>query len=86
MTIQESKTKNQIKEFSNKSNSVENIADTNVIEKLNLIGKTVKVEVIKKEDNLGRISNKYKIENKYSGKLILSNDNYKISTKEKKTN
>ena len=33
---------------------------------------------------MGRISNKYKIENKYSGKLILSNDNYKISTKEKK--
>ncbi|WP_347841546.1 hypothetical protein [uncultured Draconibacterium sp.] len=84
MTIEESKPKNQIKEFRNRSNSVENIADTNVIEKLNLIGKTVKVEVIKKEDNLGRISNKYKIENKYSGKLILSNDNYKISTKEKK--
>jgi exosome complex RNA-binding protein Rrp4 len=84
MTIEESKPKNQIKEFRNRSNPVENIADTNVIEKLDLIGKTVKVAVIKKEDNFGRISNKYKIENKYSGKLILSNDNYKISAKEKK--
>lgn len=82
--IEESKPKNQIKEFKSRSNSVENIADSNVIEKLNLIGKTVKVKVIKKEDNLGRISTKYKIENKYSGKLIFSNDNYKISIKEKK--
>lgn len=80
-TIEENTPKTQIK---NKSNSIENIADSNVIEKLNLIGKTVKVEVVKKEDNLGRISNKYKIENKYSGKIIFSNDNYKISIKEKK--
>ena len=82
--IEEGKPRNQIKEYRNRRNAVENIADTNVIEKLNLIGKTVRAEVIKKEDNLGRISNKYKIENKYTGKLSFSNDNYKISIKEKK--
>ena len=84
MPMEESKPKNQIKAFKNRSNSVENMADTKVIEKLHLVGKTVKVEVIKKEDNLGRVSNQYKIENKYSGKLMFSNDNYKISMKEKK--
>ena len=40
--------------------------------------------MIKKKDNWGRISNKYKIENKYNEQLIISNDNYKISIKEKK--
>jgi hypothetical protein len=40
--------------------------------------------VIKKGDNWGRISNKYKIKNKYNEQLIISNDNYKISIKEKK--
>lgn len=63
---------------------IRNRINTGIIEKLELIGKTVKVEVIKKEDNLGRIRIKYLVENKYWGNLNISNDSYKISNKEKK--
>ncbi len=49
-----------------------------------LVGKIVKVEIIKKEDNFGRLRTKYLIENKYKGELHISNDSYIISNKEKK--
>ena len=68
----------------NEHKLIRNRINTGIIEKLELIGKTVKVEVIKKEDNLGRIRTKYLVENKYNGRLNISNDSYKISNKEKK--
>jgi len=68
----------------NEHKLIRNRINTGIIEKLELIGKIVKVEVIKKEDNLGRMRTKYLVENKYSGRLNISNDSYKISNKEKK--
>jgi len=63
---------------------IRNRIDSNIIEKLELIGKKVKVEVIKKTDNLGRRKTKYLVENKYNAKLSISNDSYKISKKDRK--
>lgn len=80
------------KPTSNKKNEQEkgeyklllNRINTGLIEKLELIGKTVKVEVIKKEDNSGVIQTKYIVENNYIGRLNISNDSYKITNTEKK--
>ncbi|MCF8235050.1 MAG: hypothetical protein K9H15_12055 [Bacteroidales bacterium] len=57
---------------------------TEDIEKLELIGKTVEVEVIEKQDQFGRMRKEYLVDNKYYGTLHISNDAYKISNKEKK--
>lgn len=75
---------NQLEKVKSEINSVENLAKKSVVEKLSLIGKNVKVEVIKKTDEFGRTHNKYLVENKYSGKLNVSNDNYRLSIKDKK--
>lgn len=63
---------------------IQNKVNQEVVQKLNLVGKTVKVEVFQKEDSSGRIYNTYSVENKYKGELSISNDNYKITKKEKK--
>lgn len=71
-------------EIINRTNSIENIVDSNIIDKLKLLDKTVKVEVVKKEDDYGRITNTYIVEGKFYGKLFISNNTYRISDKEKK--
>ncbi|NCA84687.1 MAG: hypothetical protein EOM83_03840 [Clostridia bacterium] len=80
----DNKAKEIEKNFPNLHNTIENIIDKKIAEKINLIGKTVKAEVIKIEDDLGRTITKYLVEGKFIGKLYVSNDNYKISVKEKK--
>lgn len=74
------------KPYTNKNEykQIKNRVSAKTMEKLELIGKTVKVEVIKKGDNFGRIQTKYLVEDKYNGKLNIANDSYKISNKEKK--
>ena len=59
---------------------IEDRVNPEIVDKLKLIGETVNVEVLKDEDNL---QNKYIIEGKYKGKLSISNNNYRISVKEK---
>ncbi len=66
------------------NNSIQNHIDDETYDKLQLIGKTVKVEVLKKEDKLGKEHNQYLVENKYHGRLTISNTLYRISVKEKK--
>lgn len=58
--------------------------NTGIIEKLEFIGKTVKVEVIKKQNNFGGIQTKYLVENKYSGRLNVVIDSCRISLKDEK--
>lgn len=64
-------------------NTIQNRLYNEIAQKLNFIGKMVKVEVTKKEDKFGRLQNKYIVEGKCEGKLNISNDIYKISLKEK---
>ena len=59
---------------------VEDRVNPEIVDKLKLIGKIVNVEVLKVGDNL---QNKYIIEGKYKGKLSITNENYRISVKEK---
>jgi len=68
----------------NEHNFIRNRINIEILEKLEFIGKTVKVKVIRKKDNLGRICTKYLVENKHIGKINISSDSYKISKKEKK--
>ncbi|RLD57927.1 MAG: hypothetical protein DRJ01_13260 [Bacteroidetes bacterium] len=63
---------------------IKNRVNQDVVKRLSLISKTVKVEVIQKVNSLGRICNTYFVENKYKGELIISNDNYQITKMEKK--
>lgn len=58
--------------------------DEKTSDKLSLIGKMVHVEVVKGEDRLGNETIKYLVEAKFPGKLLISNDNYKITNEEKK--
>ena len=67
-----------------KYKSIQNRISDEVAEKLNFVGKTVKVEIIRKEDKFGRLRIKYLVEDKFQGKLIIANDTYRISNKEKK--
>lgn len=53
------------------------------VEKLELIGKLVNVEVIKTEKKSGKCLTNYQVENKFKGRLTMSNDSYVISNKEK---
>jgi hypothetical protein len=53
-------------------------------QKLEMIGKTVKVSVVKREDKYRRKKNIYLVENKYKGELNSVNEYYKISKKELK--
>lgn len=48
-----------------------------------MIGEVVDVEVLKFEDPNGRLTNKYIVSNKYQGDLLITNDNYHISEKER---
>lgn len=68
----------------NEHNLIRNRINIEILEKLEFIGKTVEVEVIRKKDNSGRIYTKYLVENKHIGKMNISSDSYKISKKEKK--
>ncbi len=58
-----------------------NRINPDAVEKIQLLGKTVKVEVIKKEEASGRIRTKYIVENKYSGRLNFFNDAIIITNK-----
>lgn len=82
--VGDSSSENQLEEIKSISNSVENLVEKNIIDRLSLVGKSVKVEVIKKTNALGEAANKYLVENKYSGKLNVSNENFRISIKDKK--
>ncbi len=65
-----------------KYNTIQNRVNDDVVEKLNLIGKTVKVEIIKKKDRFGILRTKYLVEDKYSGKLNISNEFSQTGKKE----
>lgn len=57
----------------NKYNTIQNRVNDDIVEKLNLIGKTVKVVIIKRKDPFGILRTKYLVEDKYLGKLNISN-------------
>lgn len=67
----------------NEVNNIQARIDDEVSEKLKMIGEVVDVEVLKFEDPNGRLTNKYIVSNKYQGDLLITNDNYHISEKEK---
>jgi exosome complex RNA-binding protein Rrp4 len=75
---------NKKKTILTENSIIQNKVNQDVVKILKLIGKIVKVEVIQKEDSSGRIFNTYFVENKYKGKLNISNDNYQITKVEKK--
>lgn len=64
------------------NNIITRIGDE-VLEKLQLIGKQVDVEVNKIEQSGKNQINKYLINNKFNGELIIINDNFTISSQEK---
>ena len=68
----------------NEHKLIRNRIDIAILEKIELIGKTVKVKVIRKKDTFGRVQTKYLIENKHIGKMDISSESYKINKKEKK--
>ena len=55
-------------------NTIENCLNTEVVEQLTLIGKTVNVKVIKENKSFGRAKVKYLVEDKYPGNLKISDD------------
>ena len=65
-----------------KYNTLQNRLDNEVVEKLKLIGATVNVEVIKTIDSFGRESTKYLVEDKYIGKLKISDDFFLFGIRE----
>lgn len=67
----------------NAAYNIQTRLDNEILDKLKMIGKLVDVEVIKKEDQSGRLINKYLVSNKFQGDLLITNDNYQISDKEK---
>ncbi len=71
-------------EITDTRNTIKNMVDGELVEKLNLIGRTVTVETIRKEDYFGKPHFSYLVADKYKGKLIISSESYKISNKETK--
>jgi len=65
-------------------NTIQNIADEEIVHKLKLVGKTAQITVVKQEDKFGRLKNHYLVENKYEGKIHVTHDTYRISKKETK--
>ncbi len=66
----------------NKYNTIQNRVNDDIVEKLNLIGKTVKVVIIKRKDPFGILRTKYLVEDKYLGKLNISNKFSRTGKKE----
>lgn len=58
--------------------------DEATLNKLGFVGKSVHVEVVKKQDVKGRIRTTYRIGGVYHGKMIVANECYRITEKEKK--
>ncbi|MDY0282317.1 MAG: hypothetical protein RBR35_17360 [Salinivirgaceae bacterium] len=67
----------------NAAYNIQTRLDNEISDKLRMIGKLVDVEVIKKEDQNGRLYNKYLVNNKFQGVLLIANENYHITDKEK---
>jgi len=65
-----------------KYKTLQNRLDNEIVEKLKLIGETVKVEVIKTIDSFGRKSTKYLVEDKYIGKLKISDEFFLFGIRE----
>jgi hypothetical protein len=67
----------------NAAYNIQTRLDDEISDKLMMIGKLVDVEVIKKEDKFGQLINKYIVNGKFQGELLITNDNYHISDNEK---
>jgi len=65
-------------------NTIENLMANEISEKLYMIGEIVRVKVNRKADYRGIQKVTYIVEDKYQGDLDISNENYKISDKEKR--
>ncbi|MBC8321325.1 MAG: hypothetical protein H8E34_11430 [Bacteroidetes bacterium] len=65
-------------------NTIENCLNTEVVEQLTLIGKTVNVKVIKENKSFGRAKVKYLVEDKYPGNLKISDDFFTFGFSEMK--
>lgn len=63
---------------------IESLINDEVKDKLNLLNKTIVVEVVKKTDSFGRQRNAFLIDNKYFGSLDIVCKNYKMTESEKK--
>ncbi len=83
--LKQAKSKRQRKHIAeNTVSTIEDSLNEEIVQKLKLIGKTVKVEVIVKSLQFGRFQTKYLVENKYEGKLKISNGDYRMTKKEMK--
>jgi len=66
----------------NTNNAIENNIDKEIVEILNLIGKTVNVKVVKESKNSGKTKVKYLVEDKFPGSIKISNDFFTFGFKE----
>ena len=62
--------------------SISSRIDNETVEKLNIVGDIVRVEIQKEENKFGKVRNYYLVENKYRGLLYITNENYKITNAE----
>jgi len=64
------------------NNAIENNIDKEIVESLNLVGKTVSVKVVKENKSFGKTKVKYLVENKFSGSIKISNNFFTFGLKE----